>query len=164
MDRKMKTVISIVGAAAVFVLLSVAAYYLGGTIIQGTFSAKSGITYAQWEEHYLWLVAKMGGVGFLMFMVWYLLARFGLKISTPPKMGKRLLWIIIGGIDAGLCLMLPYLFRMFDSVLSRIFSPLLPVIYLVLYVVIGYWVLSIFFTPAPYKYVPFLAVKRGGKK
>ena len=152
MSRNALTAVQILGIIILTVALSLAAYFLGSVLAKSFLSIGSGVTHGQWLEHYRKLVMTVGGLCGALSLAWFVAARFFLKIDSPLGVGKRTVWAIVGGVTAAVCIILPYVYAGVDHVLKM--SPGIPVVFLLLYGIIGYWGGSIFATPAAYKYTP----------
>ena len=147
----MKTVISLAGIIVGALLLSILAYYIGSAIAKSFLSA-GGVKYSTWQHHYFSLVVYMGSISGIMALVWYLMARFVIKIEGAFNIGRRTLWSLIGVAEVVLCFAVPYIVAVTDTILKMSIS--IPVLFILLYALLGYWVGSIFFTPEPFKYTP----------
>lgn len=149
--RSTRTIAQIFGLIILTVVLSIIAYYvgssLGKSLIVGT-----QITHSEWQAYYMKLVAIVGATGGVLSLVWYMLARFGMKIDSPFGVGKRGLWVILGLLTLVECVAIPYVYSTMNSTLKMGIS--IPAVFVILYVVIGYWGGSVFATPDVYKYTP----------
>ncbi len=156
MNRSTRTIAQILGILLLTAVLSLFAYYIGSSlgksIIIGT-----PIAHNDWQAHYKKLVYATGATGGIISLLWYSLARFGMKIHTSYGVGKRTLWGALGGLMLIACVALPYAFANADATLKM--SASIPLLFVALYAVIGYWIGSLFMTPAAYKYTPLGAEK-----
>ena len=152
MTRKTKTILQVLGIIVLMLLLSVAAYFLGSNFARSFLSAGIGITLAQWQTHYMRLVAAMAGVSILALFTWYSLARFFLRLDNAQSVDKRSIWLVIFGAEVVFCVAMPYIFATADKIL--IMGSSIPILFLGLFAIIGFWIGSIFVTPSPYKYTP----------
>ena len=152
MTRKTKTILQISFVIILMILLSIAAYYLGSRFARGFLTAGMGITLVQWQSHFARLVAAMGGVSCLALLTWYSLARFFLRLDNAQSVDKRSIWLVIGAAEIAFCLSLPYIFSTADKSLKLGIS--IPILFLGLFAIIGFWFGSILVTPSPYKYTP----------
>lgn len=159
MSRTMKTFRDIAASLMIFCILGIVAYYMGGAMIKSSITGKSGITYNLWLAHFVPMMIKVTAGTATVWLVWYLLARFSMQIDTPPTVGKRPVWIGIFALEVAVALGLPYALVTMDSVLDRAFSFSLPIMFTILFGLVGFWGSSLYFTPAPYKYTPFLSKK-----
>lgn len=163
MSRKTKTILQILSVIILMLLLSLAAYYLGSRFARSFLQAGMGVTLVQWQSHYIRLVATVGTVSCLALLTWYSLARFFLRLDNATSVDKRSIWLVIGAAEIVFCLSLPYIFATADKSLKLGIS--IPILFLGLFAIVGFWFGSIFVTPAPYKYTPIgSAIFRRGRK
>ena len=165
MNRRGRTVAQIMGIVVLMLVLSVVAYFAGSELAKSFLPVGVGITHAQWQEHYRKLICLVGLTVCTFSLAWYLMARFELKIVGPKSVGKRSLWAILGILAAVTCIATPYIYASVDRALKMDIS--IPLVFVVLYALIGYWGGSIVTTPATYKYTPLgagrLRAARGRK-
>jgi len=157
MDRRTRTVAQIFGIIFLTVLLSILAYFIGSMLAKSFVAAGTGIPLAQWQTHYKKLIYTLGFTAGALSLGWYLLARFGMKVSDPYGVGKRGIWAIFGILTLLACIALPYIYSSMDATLKIGVS--IPMVFVVLYAIIGYWGGSIATAPAAYKYTPLGADK-----
>lgn len=157
MNRTTRTLIQLTGLVIVIVILSAIAYYAGSMLGKSFISVQDGITFTEWQAHYQKLIFAMGIAAGVLLLAWYLLARFVLTVSDAYGGGKRMVWIVLWFVTAIACFAVPYAYAAIDHKLKLGSS--IPLMFLVLYGILGYWGGSIALTPAPYKYTPFLADK-----
>ena len=156
MSRTAKTLISIIGIIAGTVILSVLAYYIGSVLGQSILTA-GGMNHKDWENKYFELVIGMGGFSAIIMLAWYFLARFKLKVQQAHNIGQRTLWGIVGLIHLAVCFVYPYAVAGMDARFNINIS--IPLLFVLLYGIIGYWGGSIISTPAPFKYTPIGAMR-----
>lgn len=152
MTRTGLTAVQIAGTIVFMLVLSLIAYEVGAMLGKSFLSADSGITHAQWKAHFLKLVCTTGGLTTFFSLLWYFMARFGLKIAYAFDAGKRTVWAVLGALSLVSSFALPYVYSSTDHVLKMGMS--VPLLFVVLFSVIGYWGGSIVSTPAAYKYTP----------
>ncbi len=155
MSRTVKTVIGIIGIIVGTLILSVLAYYIGSFLGKSLLTA-GGTSYTVWQDHFFKLVRNIGIISGIISLVWYLLARFVLKVEYAYNVGKRVIWCIIGFIELFICFVVPYVTAFFDNQLK--INIAIPLLFVFLYTILGYWLGSILSTPAPFKYTPLGAV------
>lgn len=157
MNRSGRTGVEILGIVAVTAVLCLISYYAGGALGKSFVSVQDGITFTVWQAHYQKLVMAMGVVAGFLLLAWYLLARFVLTVNDAFDGGKRMIWLIFGFLTLVACFVVPYAYAAIDHRLKIGMS--IPVLFLALFGLLGYWGGSILTTPAPYKYTPLLAEK-----
>lgn len=152
MTRKTKTILQIFFVLVLMFLLSVIAYYVGSNLARSFLQAGIGITLVQWQQHFLRLVAATGFLSSATLLTWYALARFFLRLDNATSVDKRSIWLTIFAVEIVFCLALPYIFANSDQVLKMAVT--IPILFVGLYSILGFWFGSILVTPAPYKYTP----------
>lgn len=165
MNRGTSTAIAIVGTIAIFFILGIAVYYLGMPIAKGLILKANSVSFNEWTKHYFSLVIFMTIISGLLTLLWYIQARFLLKITSPAGVNRRFIWGLIGFINIVMCIVVPFAYSIIDKKYSMSFA--ICVLFIIFFGIIGYYICSILFTPANYKYTPIGAVsirgKRGGK-
>lgn len=165
MSRNTKTIIAIVGTIVIFLVLSVMANELGSPIAKAFILKAGGINHTEWVKYYSGLVKLVGLVSCLITLYWYISTRFIKKITYPTGVNCRGLWIVLGALNIGLCFIIPWVY----SIMNKKFpmSIIICIFFAVLFS-IGYYVVSLIFTPDSYKYTPWGAMKvrrmRGKKR
>lgn len=162
MSRSAKTIVSIFGTIAVFFVISLIVYFIGSPIAKTLILSAGGISYNEWVKHYSGLVNIMGIISCIFTLVWYVLARFVMKVVYPKPVGRRAIWAVIGIINLVLCILVPYIYSIVDKKYPMSFAICL--LFIMFFGIIGYYLCSILFTPANYKYTPIGAVKIRGTK
>lgn len=157
MSRNTKTIVSIASIIIIFFVISLIVYFIGSPIAKSVILKAGGINYSEWVKHYSGLVRVMGILSCLLTLLWYILTRFVIKIVYPTIVGRRSLWCLIGIINILLCIIVPFIYSIIDSKSPMSFAICL--LFIVFFGVIGYYVCSVLFTPANYKYTPIGAIK-----
>lgn len=157
MSRNTKTIISVFGTIVIFFVISLIVYFIGSPIAKSVILKAGGINYSEWVKHYGGLVRIMGILSCLLTLLWYVLARFVMKIIYPKPVGRRGLWSVIGIVNILLCIIVPFIYSVIDSKSPMSFAICL--LFIVFFGIIGYYVCSVLFTPANYKYTPIGAMK-----
>lgn len=162
MSRNAKTIVAIIATIAIFFVLSLIVYFAGSPIAKAVVLKAGSINYSEWVKHYANLVKIMGAISCILTLIWYVLTRFVLKISSPFAIGRRNLWTILGIINIVLCIAVPYIYSIVDKKYPMSFAICL--LFILCFGIIGYYVCSLFFTPDNYKYTPIGATKIRGLK
>lgn len=172
MNRNSRTAIDILIIFVITAVLSLIAYKGGSEIVKATRDIPFEVEFSKWEAYYLSIVYIMGIVAGLLLLAWYLAARFFLKVNAPGDGNRRVVWMVVGTLTAAVSILLPFIFGKVilitwitkaaggdawgaPTVHVSMFSIWIPIIFFVLYTLVGYWGGSLLVTPAPYKYVPF---------
>ena len=151
MDRTKKTLLESLGILLLFFILGLVVYFAGSGIAK-TFLKAGGASHAAWSKKYFNLAMYMTVIACVFTYVWYLMARFLLKIHGPQLVGKRTIWAVIGVVNILACIVFPYFYTRNDGVLKL--HVLIYVLFILLLGIVGYYVASLFATPACYKYTP----------
>lgn len=163
MNRNTSTIIAFVATIAIFIALGVIAYVVGPSLAKG-FIMKGNTDLQTWTKHYSSVAILLSSLSCLLTLLWIVLSRFMFKISSPQSVGRRAIWSIIGIINIVVCLIGPFIF--IGKNMPMGFS--ISLLFFILFGIIGYYVCTLFFTPANYKYTPIGAMKirgiKGGSK
>ena len=172
MNRNSRTAIDILIIFVITAVLSLIAYYGGSAIVRSSRDVSFDMSFTKWEAYYLGIVYIMGIAAGLLLLAWYLAARFFLKVNMPGDGDKRVVWMVVGALTAATSILFPFIFGKVTLISwitkaaggdawgtptghVSMFSIWIPVLFFVLYTLVGYWGGSLLVTPAPYKYVPF---------
>ena len=148
MNRGMKTGVQIAGIVFIVLICAAIMHFalapmLGKGYITGT---QSNIK--EWLVGYKSILYGVAGFALLSSILWYVLARFVFKITAARGVGKRTVWAML------------FVLNIVGVVLITMFIGKIPrgiglyLAHIVLFSVIGYYVSTLFLTPAPYKYTP----------
>lgn len=151
MTRTTKTIVQILLAAAIMAAASIIVYFVGGQLSK-SFIGTEGVTHAAWMKQYAGLVQVAGIGNFVLLLAWFVLARFVFKASDPFGAGKRLPWAVLLGLSALFSIAVQYPYHGVHR--DLVTSPVIAVLFVVLYTLAGYWAGSLFVTPDAYKYTP----------
>lgn len=160
MSRSSNTGKQILIVAGILLLASILTYFLGELAAKGFLGGK--VTLSKWAEQYQKLVMILFVLQAIVYFGWYICAKFIWKVRECDDGNKRGRWYLFWGISGVISLIIPYAVSLTNNVLKM--SIIIPIICLIFYTVIGYWVASIFATPAAYKYEPLGAQKFRQKK
>ena len=151
MTRTTKTIVQILLAAAIMAVASAIVYFVGSQLAK-SFIGTEGVSLKEWTAQYVGLV-KIAGVGnFILLLAWFVLTRFVFKASDPFGAGKRLPWAVLLALSALFSLIVQYPYH--GAHHDLVTSPMIAVLFVVLYTLVGYWGGSLFVTPDAYKYTP----------
>ncbi|MDD3114211.1 MAG: hypothetical protein PHQ44_00560 [Anaerovibrio sp.] len=151
MNRSVKTAIQIGGIIGVIFVCAAIMYFgladsLGKTYITGT---KTKII--DWTSHYKNMLIIVMLISMFTSLLWYVLSRFVFKITSCFGVGKRAIWLVICVVNV-IGVLLATALCSNDTTLKVGFS--LYIIHVILFSVVGYYLTSVLFTPAAYKYTP----------
>lgn len=151
MNKNMILARDILIILVVFIVLTVVAYGTGNVFAKSFLNGSRGVTHSAWLRYYAEMLKILGPINCLSFCTWYALAGFVLKIEKVDYISRRYVWGMVGSIGTVLCMATPYIYSLINNrfVMDIRLALLLSLLY-----GIGYWVLSVFITPASYKYTP----------
>ena len=158
-------VLFILGIAAWMGLMGLIAYEAGSFAARSFIGTGVNASLQKWQVPFQTLVIMMGSISFVIAAVWCCLSEWVFSVSSPFGVGKRTIWAIMGGTLVILSFAVPYIYAAQKSALTM--SPIIPVIFVLLFAVAGYWLATIFATSDAYKYTPLgsrqLRRRKGGK-
>lgn len=165
MSRNVKMILYMLGIIAWMGLMGLIAYEAGSLSAHSFIGTGANASLQKWQVPYKTLVMIMASLAMLIALIWCALSQWGFSVSSPFGVGKRTIWAILGVILAVLSFAVPYIYATQKSALTM--SPMIPVIFVLLFVVAGYWLVTIFATSDAYKYTPLgssqIRRHRGGK-
>ena len=163
MNRTTKTIMQIAVAIVLMAVLSVIAYYGGSSMAKSFLSRYPDTKFPAWQALYFYLVVIVGVVSTVLLVAWHIMAHFVFSVSSPLGVSKRPTWIVLLVLTIIIALASPYAFAVFKTGLKL--SIVIPLMFVALYGLVGFWGGSIFVTPDNYKYTPIGAIKiRGARK
>ncbi len=149
MNRGMKTGVQIAGIVFIILICAAIMHFGLAPMLGKGYIAGQKATISEWMAGYKSILYGVAGFALLTGILWYVLARFVFKITAARGVGKRAVWAILFVLNiVGVVLI-----SMFVGKIARGIG--LYISHVVLFSVIGYYVSSLFLTPAPYKYTPF---------
>lgn len=160
MNRTTKTIVSILGIVVAMAVLSLITYY-AGDVLSKSFIGTTGIKHSEWTKLYHGLVVDMGIISGIVLLLWYLLARFVLRVDgvvgAITGAGKRAIWAVLFAAEVVICFVAPFVYSSMHH--SFTVSIVLSLLFIVAYALVGYWLVGIFVTPDAYKYTPLGGMK-----
>ena len=157
MNRAIRTVVQILAITAIFAVLGIIYYYAGAEIVKGSpvlQKLRHGLT--EWKGSFFYVALITAGVCWLLAMIWYVMARWLLKIRYVEDADKRPIWLLFWLLCAIASLALPFILTNYTEL--RVIQGLGGGIYWLgfsLFGLLGYYFSTAMFTPDHYKYVPF---------
>ena len=162
MSSRTKKLINHMGILLLFsIVAGFLAYFAGGFFGRSAIAGQD-ITLNAWKESYRTLTIIVAVLTWGIANAWYWLAYSVFSIQKPLGVGKRFFWMACGGAVAGICVLIPIVY----AFISRIFvlHVIIPVIYLLLFAGVVFWLGTILATPDNYKYTPIGALALKGSK
>ncbi len=158
-------ILYMLGIAVWMGLLGLIAYEIGSLAAHSFIGTGANASLQKWQVPYRTLVMIMASISAFVAISWCALTEWGFSVRVPWGVGKRTVWAIMGVVLAVLSFVVPYVYASQKSALSM--SPMIPVIFVLLFVLAGYWLSTIFASSAAYKYTPLFSNqirrRRGGK-
>ena len=152
------------GVVAWMGVMGLLAYLLGSWEAK-SFIGATKVNMQDWQKVYSTVVMAMSSLAALIAIIWCALTEWGFSVQVPFGVGKRTVWALLGGVLAVLTFVVPYAFAAQRATL--IMSPIIPVTFVLLFVLAGYWLSTIFASSPAYKYTPLLGKqfrrRKGGK-
>ena len=165
MSRNARMGLYMLGIIVWMGILGLIAYEAGSLAAHSFIGTGVNASLQKWQGLYKPLVFIMASISALITVFWCALTEWGFSVQSPWGVGKRTVWSLMGAALAVLSFVVPYVYVMQKSAL--IMSPIIPVIFLLLFVLAGYWISTIFATSAAYKYTPLFSSqirrRKGGK-
>ena len=165
MNQNAKAFVSLIVAAVIILLVSLAAYYIGSEYLANSILEEFKMANPDknfynlkeiWETNYFNLVLNMGIIAGAILLLWTALTYWALNTSSSTGVGKRWLWMLLGLILAGVCVVFPTVYQQLHNYTLPT-GVSIPVLFVVCYCLVGYWFGSIIVTSDRYKYTPLLA-------
>lgn len=158
MNRSMKTAVQVFGIIVIILLCTaIMNFGLAKVLGQGYIVGKN-ISIKQWLDGYHSILYAVTGAALLLPLLWYIMTRFIFKITGSKDVGKRTIWSVLWIIDIVAIILLTWGIGHIEKGIS------LYIVHVVLFSFIGYYLTTLLFTPAPYKYTPLGADKLRRKK
>ena len=148
MNRNMKTIMQVAGIIGVILICAAIMYFgLAKPLGQG-YIVGSKVKIQQWMAAYKSVVLFVTGFSIFISMLWYVAARFIFKITNSINVGKRAVWGVLFVLSIAGVIVITWAVGNITKGIS------LYLVHLLLFSVIGYYLTSVLFAPAAYKYTP----------
>lgn len=132
-------------------LCGVVAYFLATELTGSALSkATDGMAFSRWKEKFLTLVILTGGFTGICSLAWFVSCLF-FKISSPSGVGRRTIWAVLGAVTLLGSIAIP---QIYSAVTGIKVNAVVTAIFVVEFTLLGYWGVSLFSTPAAFKYTP----------
>lgn len=152
MNRKTRTVIKIFLIAAVTILCTAAAYYIGSNVTgHALATASDNMNYSRWQEKFFTLTRTTALINGLCALSWFLVARFLFRIDEAAGAGKRLFWAALLMASLAISLGVPHFYA---PIIGIKLNGIIFGLFAAIFTGLGYWLLTIFTTPLAFKYTP----------
>ncbi len=157
-------ILYMLGIVAWMGMLGLIAYKVGSIEAQ-SFIGTTKVKMQDWQKVYSTVVMVMSSLAALIAISWCALTEWGFSVQVPFGVGKRTVWAVMGAVLAVISFVVPYGYASTSG--NLIMSPVIPVTFVVLFVLVGYWLSTIFASSPAYKYTPLLSSqlrrRKGGK-
>ena len=165
MSRNVKMILYLLGIVAWMGLMSLVAYQAGSVLAKSIVGTTGTLTVQKWQIPYKPLVMTMGSISALVAIAWCALSEWGFSVNAPLGVGKRTIWAIFGAVLTVLSFAVPYIYA--GQKPALLMSPMIPLLFVLVFVLGGYWLSTLFGTSDAYKYTPIggtqLRRRKGGK-
>lgn len=134
-------------------LICVAAAYFFSSYLGGAVSAKlsGNMPYSHWQEKFLILVLLAGGITCLCSIIWVIFSNSLFTVNSGGQNNRRIFWII----PALITLAGNIAVTQFVSKIQGIYVDIsITGVFLAIFLLIGYWIVSIVVTPPAFGHVP----------
>ena len=134
------------------VILTFASYYICSLIDGHQLAAASkGMAYSKWRDAFFKVTAAAGVTTFICSLIWFVLSHFKFKVTSSKSGGRRSIWAAIAILTAILMSAVTWIYAGYIGIKV---SALVLIIFIILFVGIGYWLMSIVTTSDAFKYTP----------
>lgn len=134
------------------VVFSALAYYIGSAVTGHQLATLSNnMTYSRWQDKFFSLTIVAGGLTGICSLIWFILARFVFKINSAFSTGRRTIWALLAVVSLLGSILIP---RFYSVSLGITINVVIIALFVLFFTVAGYWLVSIFVTPKPFKYTP----------
>ena len=155
-------ILSMLGIIAWMALMGLIVYELGSLAAHSFIGTGVNASLQKWQVPYRSLVMTTAIVAALTAIAWSAMSAWLFSVSSPFGVGKRSIWLGLGaGLTVFVCVF-PFIYASQRSLLTM--SMIIPVIFIVFFVLAGYWLSTIFSTSAAYKYTPVFGKQFRGRK
>lgn len=152
MNRNTRTIAKIGGIIVCTVILSALAYYISSVVSGHQLATLSNnMTYSRWQDKFFSLTILTGGLTGICSLIWFILARFVFKINSAFNTGRRTVWALLAAVSLSGNILIPRFYAASQGIQINI---VIIVLFVLFFTVAGYWLVSIFVTPKPFKYTP----------
>ena len=163
MNQNSSGILSLIVGAVIILLVSVAAYFIGGflaekyILVEAQAAGNQVLEITDWQAKYYYLVQDMGIVTGVILLFWVVLTHWVLRSEGSTDQGKRWIWALFAIIVGAMCVIVPFALVKLDSLKELTIDYRIPLLFFVAYDLIGYWFGSIIVTAKLYKHTPLLA-------
>ena len=152
MNRNTRTIAKLAGIIFAAFICALAAYYVSSlTVGHQLATLSNNMTYSRWQGKFFSLVAAAGGLTVACSLLWFILSRWAFTVTAASGVGRRTIWALLAAVSFAGNILIPRYYSVFLGI--RI-NAVVIALFVVLFTVVGYWLVSIFTTPKPYKYTP----------
>lgn len=152
MNRNTRTIAKIAGIVVATCICALLAYYVSSlTVGHQLATLSNNMTYSRWQGRFFSLTVAAGGLTGLCSLIWFILSRWAFKINVAFGVGRRTIWSLLGAVSLIGSILIP---RFYSVVLGIRVNAIVILLFVIFFTVCGYWLVSIFSTPKPFKYTP----------
>lgn len=152
MNRNTRTIAKLAGIIFATLICSLLAYYVSSFAVGHNLATLSNnMSYSRWQEKFLSITIAVGGLTGVCSLIWFILTRFVFKISSAFGTGRRTIWALLASVSLLGSIVIP---RFYAVSLGITINAVIIALFVFFFTVTGYWLVSIFVTPKPFKYTP----------
>lgn len=152
MNRNTRTISKLAGIIFATLICSLLAYYVSSFAVGHNLATLSNnMSYSRWQEKFFTLTVAAGSLTGVCSLFWFILARFVFKISSALGTGRRTIWAVLAAVSLIGNIIIP---RFYSVSLGIMINAVVIALFVLFLTVLGYWIVSIFTTPKPFKYTP----------
>lgn len=152
MNRNTRTIAKVAGIIVATLICSLLAYYISSTVAGHQLATLSNkMSYNNWQDKFFKLTVVAGGLTGICSLIWFSLTRFVFKINSAFGTGRRTIWAVLAAASLLSSILVP---RFYSVSLGITINITVIALFVLFFTVAGYWLVSIFVTPKPFKYTP----------
>lgn len=152
MNRTTRTIAKFASIIIATLICSLLAYYISSAVTGHQLATLSNkMSYTSWQDKFFKLTIVTGGLTGLCSLSWFILARFAFKINSAFSTGRRTIWALLAAASLFGSILIPRLYSVSQGIQINV---VIIALFVLLFTIVGYWLMSIFVTPKPFKYTP----------
>ena len=152
MNRNTRIIAKIAGIIVATLICSLLAYYISSAVTGHSLATLSDkMSYVIWQERFFKVTIVTGVLTGICSLIWFILARFAFKINSVFSTGRRTIWALLAAVSFFGSILIPRFYSASQGIQINI---VIIALFVLFFTVVGYWLVSIFVTPKPFKYTP----------
>ena len=152
MNRTSYNAIRVLAIVIVTCICTGLAYFVASQTVGHQLATLSdGMVFSRWQSKFLNLVLVAGGLVGICSLIWFLLSTFVFKIYYPFGIGKRTVWSALAFLTLIISIAVP---TFYSNTIGIKVNAVVTSLFVIFFTIINYWIVTIFTTPAAFKYTP----------